>query len=51
MGLTGRQGMRDEKVRDRAEMGLASGPVAKTARSQCKGPGLIPGQGTRSRVL
>ena len=25
--------------------------MAKTLRSQCKGPGSIPGQGTRSRVL
>ena len=26
------------------------GPVAKTPRSQCRGPGLIPGQGTRSHL-
>ena len=27
------------------------GPVAKTLLSQCRGPGLIPGQGTRSYML
>ena len=27
------------------------GPVAKTPCSQCRGPGLIPGQGTRSHML
>ena len=27
---------------------LPAGPVAKTLCSQCRGPGLIPGQGTRS---
>ena len=27
------------------------GPVAKTFHSQCRGPGLIPGQETRSHML
>ena len=27
------------------------GPVAKTPHSQCRGPGLIPGKGTRIRML
>ena len=26
------------------------GPVGKTLHSQCRGPGSIPGQGTRSRT-
>ena len=30
---------------------FASGPVAKTPCSQCRGPGLIPGQGTSSHIL
>ena len=30
---------------------LPGGPVAKTPCSQCKGPGLIPAQGTRSHML
>ena len=29
---------------------LPGGPVAKTLRSQCRGPSLIPGQGTRSHM-
>ena len=29
---------------------FASGPVAKTPYSQCRGPGFTPGQGTRSHV-
>ena len=27
------------------------GPVSKTPHSQCREPGLIPGRGTRSRML
>ena len=30
---------------------IPGGPVAKTSCSQCRGPGLIPGQGTRSHML
>ena len=29
-----------------ADLGLPGGSVAKTPCSQCRGPGLIPGQGT-----
>ena len=30
--------------------GFPGGPVAKTPGSQCRGPGSIPGQGTRSQM-
>ena len=32
---------------ERYNMGFSGGPVAETPPAQCKGPGLIPGQGTR----
>ena len=31
--------------------GFPSGPVTRTLASQCRGPGLIPDQGTRSNTL
>ena len=31
--------------------GLPGGPVTGTSHSQCKGPGLMPGQGTGSHML
>ena len=34
-----------------ADLGLPGGSVAKTPCSQCRGPGLIPGQGIRSHRL
>ena len=32
------------------ELGLPGGPVAKTCYSNAEGPGLIPGQETRSHM-
>ena len=40
--------MREESVPKIKDRELPSGPVARTPCSQCRGPGLIPSQGTRS---
>ena len=37
-------------LKDAILLGLLCDPVAKTLHSQCRGPGFIPGGGTRSRI-
>ena len=50
--LESREGLRCGHEESRTKEGdFPGGPVAKTLRSQCRGPGLIPGQGTRSHLL
>ena len=40
------------RVRVKGNLGdFPGGPVAGTLRSQCKGPGSIPGQGARAHML
>ena len=53
--LWGRQGQLKKLWQQRADLkkaqgNLPGGPVAKTPSSQCRGPGSIPGQGTRSHM-
>ena len=40
--------MRGERVPKIKDKEFPGGPVARTPCSQCRGPGLIPSQGTRS---
>ena len=42
---------KEATVKNKASGDFPGGPVAKTLHSQCRGPGSILGQGTRSQVL
>ena len=40
----------NESLKEKHDWGFPGGPVAKTPLSQCRGQGLIPGQGIRSHM-